>query len=115
MQKNEVTVLATLRLFPEYVDQGMRDLLAFARSVRKHEPACTDIEIVQDIDDPTQVTMIERWSDRSTYEGAHLETEHMKSFIEQSSRYFDGAASISFCRPIVAGRGADTGKAPYGR
>jgi quinol monooxygenase YgiN len=114
MRQTEVTVLATLRLFPEFVDQGMRDLVAFARSVRKHEPACSGIEIVQDVDDPTQVTMIERWSDRATYEGPHLETEHMKSFIELSSRYFDGAAGVSFCRRIVGG---DNGlpKAPYGR
>jgi quinol monooxygenase YgiN len=115
MRKTEVTVLATLRLLPESIEQGMRDLLAFARSVRKHEPACSAIEIVQDIDDPTQITMIERWSDRDAYEGAHLQTEHMKLFIERSSRFFDGPASISFCQGVVVGRGDDPAKAPYGR
>jgi quinol monooxygenase YgiN len=115
MRQTEVTVLASLRLLPEFIEQGMRDLLAFSRSVRKHEPACSSIEIVQDIDDPTQITMIEKWSDRETYEGAHLETEHMKLFIEQSSKYFEGAANISFCRGIVVGRESDATKAPYGR
>jgi quinol monooxygenase YgiN len=115
MRKNEVTVLASLRLLPEFVEQGMRDLLAFARSVRKHEAGCSSIEIVQDLDDPAQITMIERWSDRDTYEGAHLQTEHMKLFIERSSRYFDGPANISFCQGIVVGRDNDLTKAPYGR
>jgi quinol monooxygenase YgiN len=115
MRKTDVTVLARLRLLPEFVEQGMRDLLVFARSVRKHEAACSSIEIVQDIDDPTQITMIERWSDRDIYEGAHLETEHMRSFIERSSRYFEGAASISFCQGVVIGRENDSTKAPYGR
>jgi quinol monooxygenase YgiN len=115
MRKTDVTVLARLRLLPEFVEQGMRDLLVFARSVRKHEAACSSIEIVQDIDDPTQITMIERWSDRDAYEGAHLQTDHMKQFIERSSRYFDGPASISFCQGVVVGRDNDAAKAPYGR
>ena len=115
MAKAEITVLVQLRLLPDYVDQGKRDLLDFARKVRLNEPDCAAIEIAQDMDDPTQITMIEKWSNRTVYETTHLQTEHMKEFIERSSRYFDGSAMISFCQATAIGRAKLRPIAPYGR
>jgi quinol monooxygenase YgiN len=102
-------------LLPDSIEQGKRDLLEFARSVRRFEPDCTSLEIVQDVDDPTRITMIEKWSDRATYEGPHLHTDHMKSFIERSSKYFVGPANISFCQGTAIGRFEYENMAPYGR
>jgi quinol monooxygenase YgiN len=59
--------------------------------------------------------MIEKWSDRDTYEGSHLQTKHMKTFIERSSQYFDGPARVSFCQGSSVDRGEEPAKAPYGR
>lgn len=115
MRRTEVTVLAYLRLDPEFIEQGMRDLLKFARTVKRTEKACTAIEIVQDLDEPHKVTMIERWSDRAAYEGPHLQTKHMKAFIEQSSRYFDGPARVAFGQATVIGEDDRLSAAPYGR
>jgi quinol monooxygenase YgiN len=115
MRRAEVTVLVQLRLLPDFIEQGKRDLLDFARDVRKLEPECAEIEVVQDVDDPTSITMIEKWSDRAAYEGPHMQTQHMKSFIAHSARYFDGAASISFCRGTVVGEEESRPVPPYGR
>jgi quinol monooxygenase YgiN len=115
MRKTEVTVLVQLRLLPDCIEQGKRDLLDFCRAVRKLEPECLAIEIAHDLDDPTSITMIEKWSDRKTYEGPHLQTDHMNAFIERASKYFDGPASISFCQGTVIEQDQLRRMAPYGR
>ena len=97
MQARVVTVLIRTQLHPDTVEQGKQDLLDLARQVRKVEPDCLAIELAQDMDDPTSITMVEKWSSRDVYEGPHMQSSHMKSFIEQSSKYFAGPPDISFC------------------
>lgn len=115
MRRTDVTVLVSLRLLPDCIEQGKLDLLDFARTVKQREPQCSAIEIAQDLDDPTRLTMIEKWSDRAAYEGPHLQTHHMKSFIDRSSKYFDGPAQISFCDGTIIGDEDRRPAPPYGR
>lgn len=97
MPTEDVTVLIRMQLLPESVQQGKRDLLALAREVRNVEPECSAIELAQDLDDPTKITMIEKWSSREAYEGPHMQSPHMQAFIENSARFFVGPPDISFC------------------
>lgn len=122
MRRPDVTVVVHLRLLPDFIEKGKKNLLKFAETVRRQEPECALIEVAQDIDDPTRITMIERWSNREAYEGPHLQTEHMKAFVDESSQYFDGPASISFYEATVVGRpepvpndSKPESVAPYGR
>jgi len=115
MRRTDVTVLVYLRLLPEFIEQGKRDLLEFARNVERYEPDCSAIEIAQDMDDPASITMIEKWSDRKVYEGPHLQTPHMKSLIERSGQYFAGPATITFCTGTVVFQGSFRRTPPYGR
>jgi len=96
MQAGIVTVLIRTQLLPDSIEQGKRDLLDLAREVRKVEPDCLAIELAQDLDDPTNITMIEKWSSRDAYEGPHMQSSHMQSFIKKSSKYFTGPPDISF-------------------
>ena len=97
MQAGNVTVLIRTQLLPDSIEQGKRDLLDLARQVRRVEPDCLAIELAQDMDDPAKITMVEKWSTRAAYEGRHMQSPHMKSFIERSSKYFAGPPDISFC------------------
>lgn len=97
MQSEDVTVLIRMQLLPEFVQKGKGDLLELAREVRKVEPDCSAIELAQDLDDPTKITMIEKWSNRKAYEGPHMQSPHMQAFIENSARYFVGPPNISYC------------------
>jgi quinol monooxygenase YgiN len=98
MQADIVTVLIWTQLLPDAVEQGKQALLELARTVRKYEPDCLAIELAQDADHPTKITMIEKWSSRAAYEGPHMQTPHMMNFVEQSSKYFAGPPDVSFCR-----------------
>lgn len=97
MQSRDVTVLIRMQLLPEFIQQGKGDLQELAREVRKIEPDCLAIELAQDLDDPTKITMIEKWSSREAYEGPHMQSPHMQAFIENSARYFIGPPDISYC------------------
>ena len=97
MSAGIVTVLIRTQLLPDSIEQGKQDLLELARQVRKAEPDCLAIELALDLDDPTNITMIEKWSSREAYEGPHMQSAHMKAFIQQSSQYFAGPPDISFC------------------
>ena len=97
MEANIVTVLIRTKTLPDSIEQGKQALLGLAQMVRTVEPDCLAIELAQDLDDPTNITMIEKWSSRDAYEGPHMQSSHMKSFIEKSSRHFSGPPDISFC------------------
>lgn len=98
METDTVTILVRTRLHPGSVEQGKQDLEDLARKVRKLEPDCLAIEMAQDMDDPTIITMIEKWSSRAAYEGLHMQSPHMKYFVEHSGKYFVGPPDIFFCR-----------------
>lgn len=98
MQSEVVTVLIQLRLLTDCIEQGKADLLDLAREVSKFEPDCLAIELAQDMDDSTKVTMIEKWSSREAYEGPHMSSKRMLEFIDKSARFFVGPPEISFCR-----------------
>jgi quinol monooxygenase YgiN len=102
-------------LFPEYTELGKRTLIEFAQLVRRLEPDCLAIEIVQDLDDPKKITMIEKWTDRAAYEGLHQKTPQMKSFVERAGGFFDGPPWISFCDATTIGGAEAPRVAPYGR
>lgn len=103
MDSQEVTVLVRMQLLPDAIEQGKSDLLDLAEEVRRAEPDCLAIEMAQDVDDPTRITMIEKWSSRQAYEGPHMQSPHMLAFIDSSARHFIGPPEISFCAGIVVG------------
>ncbi|MDZ7768097.1 MAG: putative quinol monooxygenase [Woeseiaceae bacterium] len=97
MRSEDVTVLIRMQLHTEFIQQGKDDLLALARKVKKVEPDCLAIELAQDLDDLTKITMIEKWSSREAYEGPHMQSSHMQAFIEKSAKFFVGPPDISYC------------------
>ena len=103
MTDSVVTVLIRTQILPEHVEKGRDDLLELANQVRRKEADCLAIELAQDLDDPTRVTMIEKWSSRDAYEVGHMQSSHMKSFIDHSSKYFAGPPEISFCTGTQVG------------
>jgi quinol monooxygenase YgiN len=107
MRLPHVTVLIRLRLDARFREEGRRDLIELARRVRQEEPDCLSIEMAQDLDDPTHITMIEHWSSREAYEGPHMQSAHMRSFIERASHFFEGPPEISFCQGTQITDGGD--------
>lgn len=91
-----VTVLVRYRLLPDRIDQAMQDIMQLTSTVVAEESDCLGIEVLQDVDDPTLVTLVERWTSREIYEGPHMQTEHLQSFIARARDNFAGPPEISF-------------------
>lgn len=62
-----ITVLARLQARPDQVDALLALLAQHLPDTRAFQ-GCSRLEVVQDIDDPTVVTLIEEWDARSDHE-----------------------------------------------
>ena len=91
-----VTVLVRYQLLPDRIEQAMQDIMKLTQTVAAKEPDCLGIEVLQDADDPTIVTLVERWTSREVYEGPHMQTKHLQSFIARARDNFAGPPDISF-------------------
>lgn len=84
------------RLLPDRIDQAKRDIIQLTRTVMAKEPDCLGIEVLQDVDNPTRITLVERWASREAYEGPHMQTEHLQSFIARAKDNLAGPPDISY-------------------
>jgi quinol monooxygenase YgiN len=96
MPRAPVTVLIVYRTQPGKADAGLGALTGLVRTVVAEEPACLGIAIHQDDSDPTRILLLEEWSDKASYVGPHMQTPHIRSFIESAPGLFAGPPDISF-------------------
>ena len=72
---------------------SIRDLVATVLAI---EPACAGIEILQNLDNPGLITLVERWPDRATLLGPHMQQPHIQDFIQSAGAFLAGPPDISF-------------------
>lgn len=98
MSATEVTVIIRYRCQPGLADLACRELSALVAIVRREEPDCHGITIVQNEDDPCDFTLVEAWSSREAYAGPHLRTPHLLAFKERAPQLMAGAPEITYWR-----------------
>ena len=96
MSQAPVTVLIVYRVHPGKADAGLAALAALVETVVAQEPACLGITIHQDVSDPTRILLDEDWIDKASYVGPHMQTPHIRAFIERAPEFFAGPPDISF-------------------
>lgn len=72
---------------------AVRELVA---TVLSTEPACAGIEILQNLDNPEAITLVERWPDRGAFLGPHMQQPHIQAFIQSAGALLAGPPDISF-------------------
>jgi len=72
---------------------AVRELVA---TVLSTEPACAGIEILQNLDNPEAITLVERWPDRDAFLGPHMQQPHIQAFIQSAGAFLAGPPDISF-------------------
>lgn len=93
---SESIVIINYRALPDRVDaarQAMDDLIG---TVLGREPDCGGITFLQDADDPTRFTFIERWPSRDHFLGPHMQQPHIQTFIQTAGAFLGGPPEISF-------------------
>ena len=96
MTSNDTTVLVSYNLQPDRIDQAIHEIAELVATVTREEADCLGIEMIHNLDDPTKLTLIERWTSRQAYEGPHMQTEHIQSFIGRANGFMAGPPDISF-------------------
>lgn len=61
----------------------------------KTEPNFVNITIHVDPKDDSNILLYEEWSNESYYNGAHMKTEHLQKFMEDSRAFLAGPPEIS--------------------
>ena len=104
MTDDAVTVLIQFQARPGMGEIARRALADLVSTVLDEESDCLSIELHQGLDDPDRLFNIERWTSREAYEGPHMQTPHLQSFIEASGEFLVGPPEITFWRsaPVEA-------------
>ena len=96
MPRNPVTVLIVYQARPGRANEGIGVLSSLIETVVAQEDACLGITIHQDVSDPTRILLHEEWIDKASYVGPHMQTPHLRAFIERAPELFAGPPEISF-------------------
>ena len=62
----------------------------------KKEPNFSNIKMLVDQADKTNILLYEEWSDEAYYKGDHMNTKHLQKFINDSRNFLAGPPEISF-------------------
>lgn len=96
MAERGIVVVITYQAQPGKGEVARRELRALIAEVLEREPACLGITLHQDPDDDTRFLLYERWTDRASYTGPHMQTAHIQSFIARAPGFAAGPPAITF-------------------
>ena len=96
MSPTQVIVVIAYRAQPGKGPAARAALTGIIASVLAKEPDCLGIELLQDTGDDTRVLLDETWTSQAAYTGPHMQTPHIKTFIEAAAGLFTGPPDISF-------------------
>ena len=96
MTQAPITVLIVYQAQPGKADAGLRALADLVATVVAQEPECAGITVLKDVSDPARILLHEEWTDKASYVGPHMQTPHIRAFIERAPELFAGPPDISF-------------------
>lgn len=89
-----LVVLVKYRTQPLKSEEAVAGLTKLIEAVKK-EPHFVKITLHLDLKDPSNILLYEAWSDESYYNGDHMKTAHLQSFMEESKAFLAGPPEIS--------------------
>ncbi len=102
MSTTPVTVVITYRAQPGKGAAARAALAPLIKTVLAEEPDCLGITTLQDAADDTRFLLYERWTSQAAYTGPHMQTPHIRAFIQGAAAIFAGPPDISFWNDVSA-------------
>ena len=99
-----VTVVITCAIRLDQLATAKRELAANIKIVMANEPACHGITVHEDPKNPQRLLIIEEWDSEEIFNGPHMQTPHMQSFLKKAEGFLDGAAEFGFWREFLVAR-----------
>lgn len=95
MSNNSIIVLIIYQAKPGMEDVAKQELKSLVASAVS-EPNCAGINLHQDADEPARFMLYENWTDKNYYIGEHMQTLHIKNFIQKAGNFLVAPPQISF-------------------
>jgi len=102
---SETVVIVQYTALAEKAPTALAAIRALVRAVVSGEPACGGIEILQELDAPERITLIERWPSREVFLGPHMQQPHIQDFIRGAGEFLAGPPQISFHAVVESATG----------
>lgn len=87
-------VLVEYNIQPKRYNDALAGLTELIENVKK-EPYFLKIKLHSELKDNSKILLYEEWSDDTYYNTAHMQTEHLQKFIEDSRAFLAGPPQIS--------------------
>ncbi len=87
-------VLVKYKAQPSKSEEAIAGFIKLVEAV-KNEPNFVNITLHTDPKDDSNILLYEVWSDENYYNGDHMKTAHLQSFMEKSRAYLAGPPEIS--------------------
>ena len=94
------TVVVSYRVLLDQVDTALREIGALIATVQATEPDCHGITMLQDANELTRITLIERWPSQELFLGPHMQQPHIQLFIQAAGTFLAGPPEISFWNTV---------------
>lgn len=95
-------VIIRYQALPGCEAMALRELTDLVSVVRAAEPDCTGITIVESVDEPGRIVLLETWTSREAYAGPHLQTPHIQAFKARAGSFMAGPPEITYWRQVAA-------------
>ena len=99
---DEIVVLVDYRVRPGQEAAARERIARLVAEVRAREAQCSGIRILQQLDDPTRITLVEAWPDREHFLGPHMQQPHIQAFIAAAGAFLAGPPDLSFWHSAAA-------------
>lgn len=97
-----VVVLVRYEVQPGQQEAAVREIGALVATVTATESACLGITMLRNDGDGRQILLHERWTDKDTYFGPHMQTPHIQAFIQRAGGFLAGPPDISVWQEVHA-------------
>mgnify|MGYP000051508570 CR=1 FL=1 len=92
--KHNLIVLVKYKTQPSKSKEAIASLTKLLDEVKK-EPSYIKITVHVDPKDNSNILLYEKWSDENYYNGDHMKTVHLQSFMQDSRAFLAGPPEIS--------------------
>jgi len=96
MVDDSIIVVIRYTALPDRVAEATAALVTLTDTVVATEEECIGITMHRAEDDPTAILLWEEWTSREAYLGEHMQTPHLRAFIDRAAELLAGPPEITF-------------------
>ena len=96
-----LTVIVTLQVRPDKVDDFLRAIHENAVATLNDEPGCLRFDVHRNTEDPNQFVLYEIYQDAASFYDEHRSTRHYSKWRAAAADYVVAGSQVNtFCAPV---------------